>query len=205
MQLAPAAWPLLQRLQGGAASSASLQAQLAPGGSTSRGVLAVELTSGPTAPRSVAVPVQLRPAGLPDCSLEQLGGALEVAASRAPAPAGLACLLAARLTCRPDCSGGLLLEGSAAVPAPILDFKPLLSKRVAATPLAERLQGLLHCPTPPEPEDGLLTMDRGRSLVPLAARDPAAYSLPLVGCWVAGAVDIRHPLVSAACLRFQCR
>ncbi|KAL4445401.1 hypothetical protein ABPG77_011226 [Micractinium sp. CCAP 211/92] len=47
-------------------------------------------------------------------------------------------------------------------------------------------------------------MDPGRSLVPLAARDRAAHSTPLVGCWVAGRVDERHPLVAAACLRFLC-
>lgn len=54
-------------------------------------------------------------------------------------------------------------------------------------------------------QDGLLTMDRGRSLVPLAASEAAAYSTPLVGCWVAGVADVRHPLVAAACLRFLCR
>lgn len=47
-------------------------------------------------------------------------------------------------------------------------------------------------------------MDRGRSLVPLAATDAAAYSTPLVGCWVAGAADVKHPIVAAACLRYLC-
>ena len=48
-------------------------------------------------------------------------------------------------------------------------------------------------------------MDRGRCLVLLSASDAAAYSAPLVGCWVAGGVDVRHPLVAAACLRFLTR
>ena len=47
-------------------------------------------------------------------------------------------------------------------------------------------------------------MDQGRSLVPLALDDPAARSVPLVGVWVAGAPDVRHPLVAGACLRFLC-
>ena len=204
---------MLRRLQAGAAPSASLSAQLLPGGSTSRGTLALELTAGPPpSHRGIAVPIQLH-AGPPGQGwLESAAAAaaqqLEVAASRAPAPAGLAHLLAARLACWPDGHGGLALEGCAASPAPILDFKPLLAKRVAATPLAARLQEVLRCAVPPAagPEDGLLTMDRARSLVPLPAADAASYGVPLVGCWVAGAAaDVRHPLVAAACLRFLCR
>lgn len=203
VQLGPDAWPLLQRLQQGAAGAAALQARLLPGSSIGRGGLAVELGIGATTPHSAAVPVALgaaTPGG-------ELGCALEVAASRAPAPAGLANLLAMRLSCQADGRGGLLLEGIAATPAPILDFKPLLAKHVAPSPLAQRLQAQLARPAAvaAPPEDGLLSLDRGRSLVPLPASDPAAYSTPLVGCWVAGVGDTRHPLAAAACLRFLCR
>ena len=128
--------------------AATLLAQLVPGGScsgTSR--LAVELSgSGATGPGAVAVPVAFGPP-VPDAA--ELGSALEVAASRAPAPAGLPHLLSARLACAPDGRGGLVLHGTAATPASILDFKPLLAKRVAPGPLAQRLQdALLHSPPP---------------------------------------------------------
>ncbi|KAL4427991.1 hypothetical protein ABPG75_002080 [Micractinium tetrahymenae] len=228
VRLAPSVWPLLLRLQrlhgqqAGSSSSAgsaprhvaaSLLAQLAPGGSTTKGLLAVELTAGNAAPGvggAVQLPLAFGPP-LPDVAVVQLASALEVAASRAPAPAGLAHLLAAQLSCEPDGCGALTLHGAAATPAPILDFKPLLSKRVVPGPLVARLQdALLHSPPAAagtadlDLEDGFLTMDRGRSLVPLAASDPTAHSMPLVGCWVAGSADMRHPLVAAACLRFLC-
>lgn len=53
-------------------------------------------------------------------------------------------------------------------------------------------------------QDGLLSMDQGRSLVPLAADDPLAYSVPLMGVWAAGADSVRHPLVAASCIKFLC-
>lgn len=212
VKLAPAAWPLLWRLQAGATPSASLHAQLLPGGSTSRGTLALELTAGPpSTQRGAGIPIQLHASPPGQGWLEGAAAAaaqqLEVAASRAPAPAGLSHLLAARLACWPDGRGGLVLEGGCVSPAPILDLKPLLAKRVAATPLAARLQGVLRGAAPAAAEeDGLLSMDRGRSLVPLPAGDAASYCVPLVGCWVAGpAADVRHPLVAAACLRFLVR
>jgi hypothetical protein len=48
-------------------------------------------------------------------------------------------------------------------------------------------------------------MDCARSLALLPATDPAAYSTPLVGCWVAAPGGVRDPLVAAACTRFVCR
>ncbi len=119
-------------------------AQLAPGGSTTKGTLVVELVADrlPAATASATVPLTFGPP-LPDSAASQLGSALEVAASRALAPAGLPHLLAARLSCEPDGLGGLVLHGVAAIPAPILDFKPLLSKRVVPCPLAQQLQNAL--------------------------------------------------------------
>lgn len=144
--LAPDAWPMLQRLQRGALLEAALQAHLLPGSSVSRG-LHVQLAVA-AAPLSAPVPVGLRPA-VPDDSLAA-GSAqrLEVAVGRAPAPASLAHLLAATATAQPDGAGGLLVEGTAVTPAPIIDFKPLLPKRLAATPLAQRLQEQLRGPSP---------------------------------------------------------
>lgn len=75
----------------------------------------------------------------------------------------------------------------------------------AAIPFYAPQQSHAFQPTYSVLQDGFLTMDRGRSLVLLSADDAAAYSQPLVGCWVAGNVDVRHPLVAAACLRFLCR
>ena len=70
-----------------------------------------------------------------------------MAASRAPSAVGLANLLAARMWCQADGSGGLTLQGLAATPAPIIDFKPLLAKRVVSQPLSTRLAaGLLRPP-----------------------------------------------------------
>lgn len=162
VQLAASVWPVLQTQLGRQRSGVyigkqatpwpigvSLLAQLAPGGSTTKGVLVVQLAAGvaPAGSCTVSVPLDLGPP-LQDSAVLQLAGALEVAASRAPAPAGLAHLLAASLSCEPDGHGGLALHGAAATPAPILDFKPLLSKRVAPCPLAQRLQeALMHsCP-----------------------------------------------------------
>ena len=55
------------------------------------------------------------------------------------------------------------------------------------------------------PQAGWLSMDQGRSLVPLAAEDPLAHSVPLVGIWAAGAgAAPRAPLVAAAALKFLC-
>ena len=54
-------------------------------------------------------------------------------------------------------------------------------------------------------QDGFLTCDRARALVLLPACEAAAYSMPLVGCWVAVPADVEHPLVAAACLRYMCR
>ncbi|GFH33140.1 uncharacterized protein HaLaN_32464, partial [Haematococcus lacustris] len=51
-------------------------------------------------------------------------------------------------------------------------------------------------------ETGVLTLDQGRSLIPLAVHDPEVFSLPLVGVWVRGASCPDHPLVAAACLSF---
>ena len=48
-------------------------------------------------------------------------------------------------------------------------------------------------------------MDQARSLVPLSWHDPAVCTVPLVGIWVLGADDVRHPLVAAACIRFLSR
>lgn len=160
VQLAPNSWPVLRRLQqhmqqqGSATSShpaAQLLAVLAPGASTTRG-LAVELTVTPAphnaASAAVAVPVHFCGPTLPDTAAVQLCGELEVAASRAPTVSGLANFLAARLCCYADGSGALVLQGVTVTPAPILDIKPLLSKRVAAHQLANRLQDLLRCPPP---------------------------------------------------------
>ncbi|PRW05879.1 SCL-interrupting locus isoform X1 [Chlorella sorokiniana] len=143
-------------------------------------------------------------------------GAVAVAALQAHLLPGSSCSRGLRVqlaaaaaprstTVAADGAGGLVVAGTAVMPAPIIDFRPLLPKRLAATPLAQRLQEQLRSPLPPAEEDGLLTMDRGRSLVTLAASEAAAYSTPLVGCWVAGATDVTHPLVTAACLRFLCR
>jgi hypothetical protein len=158
VQLSASTWPLLQRLQRHSqqhqpsAAPAMLLAQLVHGSSTTRGRLAVELTAaGGTGTQQMAdAQVQLHfgtPPPLDEASAAQLGGRLEVAASRAPSAAGLANLLAARIWCQADGSGGLVLQGLAATPAPIIDFKPLLAKRVVSQPLSNRLAaGLLRSP-----------------------------------------------------------
>lgn len=152
ISLAPDAWPLLQRLQRGAVSDAVLQAHLLPGSSCSRG-LHVQLAAAAT-PRSATVAVGLQHTRITPDSLQAAAAAqqLEVAASRAPAPAGLAHLLAASATAQADCTGGLLVAGTAVAPTPILDFRPLLPKRLAAMPLAQRLQLQLRDPVPPGEE-----------------------------------------------------
>lgn len=153
ISLAPDAWPLLQRLQRGGAAAAALQAHLLPGSSTSRG-LHVQLAAA-AAPRSAAVPVAVQPAGPASGGGAAATAAqqLEVAASRAPGPAGLAHLLAAAMVAHADGGdGGLVLAGAAVTPAPILDLRPLLPKRLAATPLAAHLQEQLRSPVPPPEE-----------------------------------------------------
>lgn len=153
LTLAPDAWPLLQRLQRGGAAAAALQAHLLPGSSTSRG-LHVQLAAAASA-RSAAVPVAVHPAGpaAPDSGAAATAAQrLEVAASRAPGPASLAHLLAAATVAQADGAGGLVLAGTAVAPAAILDLRPLLPKRLAATPLAQRLQEQLRSPVPPVEE-----------------------------------------------------
>ena len=160
MQLSASTWPLLQRLQRQfqqqqqqpSAAPVTLLAQLVHGSSTTRGRLAVELTAagGAATQQLAATQVQLHFGAAPpldEAAAAKLGGGLEVAASRAPSAAGLANLLAARMWCQADGSGGLALQGLAATPAPIIDFKPLLDKRVVSQPLPNRLAaGLLRSP-----------------------------------------------------------
>ena len=112
----------------------------------------MELTAagGAATQQLAATQVQLHFGAAPpldEAAAAKLGGGLEVAASRAPSAAGLANLLAARMWCQADGSGGLALQGLAATPAPIIDFKPLLAKRVVSQPLPSRLAaGLLRAP-----------------------------------------------------------
>jgi hypothetical protein len=159
VQLSASTWPLLQRLQRQfqqqqqpSAAPVTLLAQLVHGSSTTRGRLAVELTAagGAATQQLAATQVQLHFGAAPpldEAAAAKLGGGLEVAASRAPSAAGLANLLAACMWCQADGSGGLALQGLAAAPAPIIDFKPLLAKRVVSQPLPNRLAaGLLRSP-----------------------------------------------------------
>lgn len=147
--LAPDAWPLLQRLQSSTVSEAALQAHLLPGSSCSRG-LHVQLAAA-AAERSITVRVGLQhtsPAS-DDALAAAAAQQLEVAVSRAPAAAGLAHMLSAAATAHAEGASGLKVAGTLVTAAPIIDFRPLLPKRLAATNLAQRLQEQLRSPMPP--------------------------------------------------------
>lgn len=51
-------------------------------------------------------------------------------------------------------------------------------------------------------QNGLLTMDQARSLLPLSADDPQVFMVPLVGVWIKGARGVDDAAVLAASLRF---
>jgi hypothetical protein len=102
------------------------------------------------------------------------------------------------------------------------------TKRLCECHLAQQLCSPVRPGAPPE--DGLLTMDAARSLLPLgpsdaqvcssqvssssppcaaarckAARAVQVYSVPLVGVWLRGVASVDHPLVAAACCRYAHR
>eukprot|EP00891_Asterochloris_glomerata_P000479 jgi/Astpho2/479/fgenesh1_pg.00011_%23_59_t len=85
-------------------------------------------------------------------------------------------------------------------------LRPIYSKRVCNLPLAQTLAEDLRQrhqhPQVVSAQSGLLSMDQARSLLPLLADDPTAYTVPVVGVWVSGVASASHPLVWAACLKF---
>ncbi|GAB4818594.1 hypothetical protein N2152v2_005640 [Parachlorella kessleri] len=133
----------------------------------------------------------------------QLVSAYEVACSKQQA-AGLGQLIQATSKCSKAADGRLSLAGVAALPAAVVTYKPILAKTVAPLPLSRELQDSLRSGSTGHFQAGFLSMDQGRSLVPLAATESTAYAVPLMGVWAAGVDSVRHPLVAAACIKFLC-
>ncbi|CAL8460710.1 g241 [Coccomyxa elongata] len=100
----------------------------------------------------------------------------------------------------------------AAAPAAVVLLLPLLPKRICSTPLASSLLSALQQSSRVSLESqsfscasmqhGVLTLDQGRSLVPLHAADAQAQGVPVVGVWVSGVRSVRDAHVWAACIRF---
>ncbi|KAK9803635.1 hypothetical protein WJX72_007273 [[Myrmecia] bisecta] len=93
------------------------------------------------------------------------------------------------------------LQGLLMMPKADVRLTPLYAKRVCSVPLSGVLADTLKQPGG-NPQDGFLSMDQARNVVPLLADDPQAYGVPVVGIWVAGVSSAAHPLVWAACVRF---
>ena len=59
-----------------------------------------------------------------------------------------------------------------AIPGAAVVLTPLYAKKVCQVPLSQSLHAGLHNATAKTPQDGLLSMDQARSLLPLLADDP---------------------------------
>lgn len=69
-------------------------------------------------------------------------------------------------------SNAAQLHCQVAVPGTSVLLTPLYAKRVCQVPLTQSLQEGLHQSTAKESQNGLLSMDQARSLLPLLADDP---------------------------------
>ncbi|KAL3156693.1 hypothetical protein ABBQ38_000969 [Trebouxia sp. C0009 RCD-2024] len=99
-------------------------------------------------------------------------------------------------------SNAAQLHCQLAIPGAAVVLTPLYAKKVCQVPLAQTLQAGLQQEPVKATQNGLLSMDQARSLLPLLADDPNASSVPLVGVWVSGIASPTHPLVWLACLKF---
>ncbi|BDA41937.1 probable SCL-interrupting locus protein homolog at N-terminal half [Coccomyxa sp. Obi] len=100
----------------------------------------------------------------------------------------------------------------AAAPTATVSLLPLLPKRIRSTPLTDSLLSALQQSRRASLENqsfscvsmqhGVLTLDQGRSLVPLHAAEDQAQGVPVVGVWVSGVRSVRDAHVWAACIRF---
>ncbi|KAJ9515041.1 hypothetical protein QJQ45_017069 [Haematococcus lacustris] len=118
-------------------------------------------------------------------------------------PATLNQLVALRCQLGFRADGTCSLAAAALVPATPVGLTPLFGKRLGeGSMMAQRLVRPQATDGSEQLETGVLTLDQGRSLIPLAVHDPEVFSLPLVGVWVRGASCPDHPLVAAACLSF---
>ncbi|DBA99043.1 hypothetical protein WJX77_007957 [Trebouxia sp. C0004] len=99
-------------------------------------------------------------------------------------------------------SNAAQLHCQVAVPGSSVLLTPLYAKKVCQVPLSQSLQDGQQQATVKASQNGLLSMDQARSLLPLLADDPNAYGVPLVGVWVSGVASPTHPLVWLACLKF---
>ncbi|KAL0054114.1 hypothetical protein WJX82_004029 [Trebouxia sp. C0006] len=99
-------------------------------------------------------------------------------------------------------SNAAQLHCQVAVPGASVLLTPLYAKKVCQVPLSQSLQDSQQQAMVKASQNGLLSMDQARSLLPLLADDPNAYGVPLVGVWVSGVASPTHPLVWLACLKF---
>ncbi|XP_078657400.1 uncharacterized protein LOC144903287 [Branchiostoma floridae x Branchiostoma belcheri] len=96
------------------------------------------------------------------------------------------------------------LHLSAVSMATCFEATPVTPVPIIPTALARNLAGPLNLSeVQGAPKSGFLTMDQTRKLLLLLESDPKIYSLPLVGIWVCGPVNIYSPHVWACCLRYM--
>ncbi|XP_019642110.1 PREDICTED: SCL-interrupting locus protein-like [Branchiostoma belcheri] len=96
------------------------------------------------------------------------------------------------------------LHLSAVSMATCFEATPVTPVPIIPTALARNLAGPLNLSeVQGAPKSGFLTMDQTRKLLLLLESDPKIYSLPLVGIWVCGPVNIHSPHVWACCLRYM--
>ncbi|KAK9839583.1 hypothetical protein WJX84_011274 [Apatococcus fuscideae] len=109
------------------------------------------------------------------------------------------------------------LEGLAMLPGVTLRITPLLTKRICPVPLALHLAQISarphsnhqqarpstgHQPGPTLRQNGILTLDQARNLLPILVSDPMAYLVPSVGIWLSGVTGPDDPAVWAAAISF---
>ena len=73
------------------------------------------------------------------------------------------------------------LHCQVAIPGASIQLTPLYAKKVCQVPLSQSLQADLQQAAAKRPQNGLLSMDQARSLLPLTADDPnvSLYDVPV--------------------------
>lgn len=101
----------------------------------------------------------------------------------------------------------LLVKSEILFPYANLLFTPINMMKLVNSKLTRRLIQVEEC----QFESGVLTMDQGSRIVPLENTDSLVLKYPVLGIWVKGipqtnsankTVNLVHPLVWAACMKF---